>query len=129
MTWILLAKYWKETILIGIILALSGALAWTNHTKNNQISNLQRDLATAKLALSTCEQDYLDLTKLNQERNEMIDSLQTELQNRAQALQDALSRPPKIVYRDRIVEVPSIVTEPCEQVWVDVYHYITVVLE
>lgn len=129
MTWILLAKYWKETILIGIILALSGALAWTNHTKNNQISNLQRDLATAKLALSTCEQDYLDLTKLNQERNEMIDSLQTELQNRAQALQDALSRPPEIVYRDRIVEVPSIVTEPCEQVWVDVYHYITVVLE
>ena len=56
-------------------------------------------------------------------QNAMVEQWKETAEETANALLDALARPPRVIYRDKIVEVPSIVTGPCEEVVVDVADY------
>lgn len=57
-------------------------------------------------------------------QNAAIDAMFLAGKEREERLRDALSMPPKVIYTDKIVEVPSIVTGPCEQVVVDIALYV-----
>ena len=126
---ILLAKYWKECILAGIILI--GGVVWAidEFLDNRKYDKLWNKSARCITELDSCAVDYGELrTELNNQ-NLAVREWETKAATRAEALEKALLSPPAVVYRDRIVEIPSIVTEPCEAVVVDIADYMAGVLD
>ena len=126
---VLLAKYWKEAILIGVILI--GGIVWATDEffDNRKYNKLYNKSIRANTELDLCTVDYGQLrTELNNQ-NLSVEKWRAEAETRAEALEMALSSPPAVLYRDRIVEVPSIVTGPCEQVIGDIADYVAGVIE
>lgn len=118
-------KYWRE----AVILLVLAAGVWWIRGKDVKIAKLEREIQQKDAKIAALSVDYSQLQTLNNQRNEEIERLSTEAEEREQRLQEALAKPPRIIYRDRIVEVPSIQTDPCEQVVVDIHHYIERILQ
>ena len=120
-----LKAYWKEAVIAMIL--ISGV--WWIRGKDVKIAKLEKEVAAKDQRIAELTLDYDQLKTLNDQRNAEIERLGQEAKNRDKRLQEALAKPPRVIYRDRIVEVPSINTEPCEQVFVDLQHYIERVLQ
>ena len=120
-----LKAYWKEAVIA--MLLISGV--WWIRGKDVKIAKLEKEVAAKDQRIAELTLDYDQLKTLNDQRNAEIERLGQEAKNRDKRLQEALAKPPRVIYRDRIVEVPSINTEPCEQVFVDLQHYIERVLQ
>jgi hypothetical protein len=71
----------------------------------------------------------LDTLELVNRQNIAIQNMKTQAEAQERALQEALAKPPRIIYRDKIVEVPSILTGPCEQVVTDIANYVDGVMK
>jgi len=125
LVWLFLVKHWKEAAILLIV--ITGV--WWIRGKDVKIAKLEREIHQKDAKIAALSVDYTQLQDLNQQRNDEIERLGVEAQEREERLAAALARPPKIIYRDRIVEVPSIHTEPCEQVVVDIHHYIERILQ
>ena len=121
---VLLTKYWKEAILLAVIIALISAFGIDEIQDNHRIAELGKAAAYASNGWEQCQLEWKELYDLNEFRNGQIDSLNTEIANRQKALEEALAKPPKVIYRDKIVEVPSIATGTCEEVVIDISEYI-----
>ena len=108
----LLAKYWKA--IIGTILVLSLAI-WIGILRHqlNDVKDYNTYLQSEK---KVCQMANDALTGQIQRQNEAVLALQTLADARQKKLDELLSQPPKIIYRDRISEVPIIQTGPCEEV-------------
>ena len=119
-----LKAYWKEAVIA--MLLISGV--WWIRGKDVKIAKLEKEVAAKDQRIAELTLDYDQLKTLNDQRNAEIERLGQEAKDRDKRLQEALAKPPRVIYRDRIVEVPSINTEPCEQVFVDLQHYIERVL-
>ena len=120
-----LKAYWKEAVIA--MLLISGV--WWIRGKDVKIAKLEKEVAAKDQRIAELTLDYDQLKTLNDQRNAEIERLGQEAKDRDKRLQEALAKPPRVIYRDRIVEVPSINTEPCEQVFVDLQHYIERVLQ
>ena len=121
---VLLAKYWKESILLSAILLLGTAFAVDELLDGRKIKALEKMSYECNVDLTRTEKNLSDLREKVDQQNAMVEQWKKTAENRAEALEDALSRPPEIIYRDRIVEVPSIVTGPCEEVVTDIADYV-----
>jgi len=126
---ILLAKYWKECVLFGLLLTI---LSW--HLIDERIDNARYEKLFNKSARCVvgwdqCAVDYGELALLNAQRNAEVEKWRATAETRAEALEIALSAPPAVIYRDKIVEVPSIVTGDCEQVFDDIAEYMVGVIQ
>jgi hypothetical protein len=119
-----LMKFWKESILVCMILFLGTAFVVDEWFDNRKYKKLWNEGIRCETNLNTLSEDYDQLFELNQMRNEKIGEWKGKADSRAEALEMALNSPPAVIYRDRIVEVPSIVTGDCEDVFVDVADYV-----
>jgi hypothetical protein len=126
MMWaILLAKYWHYGAIVGLVVAL----AVMNSCYQGQIEDLNKDY---QVAVSYGEAKAAQLNECNaavDRQNAAIEMLEIAARERQEELDELLSKPPAVIYRDRIVEVPSIETGECEDVVPDIAGYIQGVLQ
>jgi Ser-tRNA(Ala) deacylase AlaX len=126
---VLLAKYWKEAILMAVILVMATAFGIDEIGDNHKIKELGESVQYYSDGWDQCSDEWRQLVTSVELQNAQITSLNTEIEKRQQALEEALARPPKVLYRDRIVEVPGIATEPCEKVFEDIALYMKGLVE
>jgi len=118
-------KNWKIVLGSVLLVTLCGAilvqrstiktLTLKNENLSFQVGLVQEQANNLKASLDKQSAAVLEMKRLADERQERLDAL--------------LSQPPRIIYRDKIVEVPSIVTGPCEQVMVDIAAYVRGVMQ
>lgn len=124
--WLLiLTKYWKY----GIMAILSIALLTTVTIYKHQVRTLGLELTAINAEYDLQQSRFLDTIEMVKNQNIMIQNLRDTAAAQEKALQEALAKPPRIIYRDRIVEVPSILTGPCEQVVTDIANYVDGVMK
>lgn len=122
---VLLAKYWQYGLIALLVAVLLGMNAC--HSKaledKDEAYVILRSFSEAKVAqLNECN-SALD------RQNAAIAGLREVAEERQDHLDELLAAGPSVIYRDRIVEVPSIVTGTCEEVVVDIAEYVRGVLD
>lgn len=95
----------------------------------HQVRTLQLELTAINAEYDLQQSRFLDTIEMVKNQNIMIQNLRDTAAAQERALQEELAKPPRIIYRDRIVEVPSILTGPCEQVVTDIANYVDGVMK
>ena len=126
---LILQKYWKECLLLTVLMITLITFGLDEFFDERRETNLREEAAYCKIRSETCAKDYNDLVDALNLQNTEIAKWKSEAENRAEALEMALNYAPEVIYRDRIVEIPSIVTEPCEDVVVDIADYVAGVID
>jgi hypothetical protein len=122
---LLLAKYWQY----GLIVALVGAMFTMNACHKHKVEGMEQEYMAA-IAYGEAKAAQLNECNASIDRqNAAIRQLEQDAIERQAELDELLAKPPRVIYRDKIVEVPSIVTGPCEQVVDDIASYIMGVLQ
>jgi hypothetical protein len=105
-------KYWKVFALGVVVLGIIVYVGTLRHQLKQERESVQ--LLSVKLKL--CEMQADSLVGQIQSQNEAVSALQTLADARQKKLDELLSQPPRIIYRDRITDVPVILTGECETV-------------
>ena len=114
MTWLLLLWARRDVVLAGLLVAALGGWRLSAAAKDRAYTELQGDLAVASYQHEVCRSSITELQSEIEDQNARVREWKTAAEAYLDLYQVEAAKPARTVYLDRVVEVPSAVSEDCE---------------